>query len=131
MSRTFTTENLASLFDAFNRHDIAAIMAHFAEDCVFLTAAGPHAFGDRIEGKAAVARAFEAVWTAMPDVRWDDHRHFLSADGSRGVSEWIFRATDRDGNRIEQWGVDLFRIRDGLIIEKSALRKQRTGNAAR
>ena len=61
----------------------------------------------------------------MPDVQWADHEHFLSEDGTRGVSQWTFRATNPDGTRTEVQGADLFRIRDGQIVEKQAMRKQR------
>lgn len=125
MSALLTAADLKATFDAFNRHDIDAVMTHFAEDCVFFTVAGDHEYGNRIEGKPAIARAFENVWTTMPDVQWADHSHFLSEDGSRGVSQWTFRATNPDGTRTEVQGVDLFRIQDGRIVEKQAIRKQR------
>ncbi len=125
MSTPLTASDLAALFDAFNRHDIDAVMAPFAEDCVFYTVAGEAEHGTRIEGREAIARAFTGVWTAMPDVQWADHSHFLSEDGTRGVSQWTFRATNPDGTRIEVQGADLFRIADGRIVEKQALRKQR------
>ena len=89
------------------------------------TVAGDNEYGNRIEGRDAIARAFEGVWTTMPDVQWADHEHFLSEDGTRGVSQWTFRATNPDGTRTEVQGVDLFRIRDGRIVEKQAIRKQR------
>ncbi|MGC9448239.1 nuclear transport factor 2 family protein [Cereibacter johrii] len=125
MSTPLTASDLAALFDAFNRHDIDAVMAPFAEDCVFYTVAGEAEHGTRIEGREAIARAFTGVWTAMPDVQWADHSHFLSEDGTRGVSQWTFRATNPDGTRIEVQGADLFRIENGRIVEKQALRKQR------
>ncbi|QFQ88413.1 DUF4440 domain-containing protein [Paracoccus kondratievae] len=125
MTRKLTADDLKATFDAFNRHDIDGVMTHFAPDCVFYTVGGEYEYGNRIEGKAAIASAFQAVWTTMPDVQWADHTHFLSGDGTRGVSQWTFRATNPDGTRIEVQGVDLFRIRDGLIVEKQALRKQR------
>lgn len=125
MTRKLTVADLKATFDAFNRHDIDAVMTHFAEDCVFYTVAGDHEFGTRIEGREAIANAFTGVWSAMPDVEWAGHSHFLSEDGSRGVSEWTFKATNPDGTRIEVQGADLFRIRDGKIVEKQAIRKQR------
>lgn len=92
---------------------------------MFYTVAGEAEHGTRIEGREAIARAFTGVWTAMPDVQWADHSHFLSEDGTRGVSQWTFRATNPDGTRIEVEGADLFRIENGRIVEKQALRKQR------
>ena len=130
MSRPLTEKDLAATFDAFNRHDLSGVMAHFADDCVFFTVAGEEEHGTRIVGRAAIAQAFEGVWTSMPDVQWADHAHFISEDGSRGVSQWTFRATNPDGTRNEVQGVDLFRIEDGKLVEKQAFRKQRPSLAA-
>lgn len=127
---SLTADDLKATFEAFNRHDIDGVMTHFADDCVFNTIGGEEVYGTRIEGREAIARAFAGVWTAMPDVQWADHEHFLSEDGTRGVSQWTFRATNPDGTRIEVQGVDLFRIRDGRIVEKQAFRKQRPSLAA-
>lgn len=131
MSCTLTADDLKATFDAFNRHDIDGVMTHFGDDCVFYTVAGDHEYGSRIEGRAAIAEAFEGVWAAMPDVQWADHSHFVSQDGTRGVSQWTFRATNPDGTRTEVQGADLFRFRDGKIVEKQAIRKQRPPVAAK
>ncbi|PTX48255.1 nuclear transport factor 2 family protein [Gemmobacter lutimaris] len=120
---TLTADDLKATFDAFNRHDIDAVMTHFAEDCVFTTVGGSEVFGTRIEGRDAIAQAFVAVWTAMPDAEWADHRHFVCGD--RAVSEWTFRGTDAEGRRTEAQGVDLFTLRDGKLVMKQAFRKQR------
>lgn len=116
-----TAEDLAATFDAFNRHDVESVMRCFAEDCVFYTVSGPEVYGNKVEGAEAIARAFTAVWTAMPDAHWDHHSHFVHGD--RAVSEWTFSGTNADGSRIEAQGADLFTLRDGKIIVKQALRK--------
>lgn len=128
MTRVTTPADLAALFDAFNRHDLDAIMAFFAEDSIFDAVAGPEAHGTRFEGRDAIARAFASVWTAMPDARWDHRDHLVQGD--RAVSEWTFSGTAADGSRIEAEGADLFRLRDGCITHKQALRKQRPAIAA-
>lgn len=129
MTKELTEADLAATFDAFNRHEIEAVMEHFAEDCVFYTVGGSEVFGTRIEGRKAIADAFVAVWTGMPDATWDRHSHFVCGD--RGVSEWTFRGTDASGMRVEAEGADLFTIRDGKIVVKQALRKQRPAFEAR
>ena len=103
-------------------------MRHFAENCVFEAAAGPEAYGARHEGRDAVAQAFEAVWKAMPDAHWAHRDHLVQGD--RAVSEWTFTGTNADGSRIETQGADLFRLHDGRIVHKQALRKQRPPLAA-
>jgi uncharacterized protein (TIGR02246 family) len=114
---------LDSMFQAFNRHDAKTVVNLMTEDCVFDAAAGPHLFGARHVGRAAIRTAFEQVWTTFPDVRWDDVQHFPFGD--RAVSEWIFRATVKDGSRIEVRGCDLFTLRDGKVAVKNAFRKDR------
>jgi len=123
MTKTLTPQDLADTFDAFNRHEIDAVMAHFADDCVFYTVGGDEKFGTKIEGSPAIAAAFSAVWAGMKDAHWDHHSHFVAGD--RAVSEWTFSGTDANGMRIEAEGADLFTLRDGRIVVKQALRKSR------
>ena len=123
MTRELTAQDLADTFDAFNRHDVDAVMKLFADDCVFYTVAGNQAHGTRIDGAEAIAKAFAGVWQAMPDAHWAHHGHFVCGD--RAVSEWTFSGTQADGSRIEAEGADLFTLRDGKIVVKQALRKQR------
>ena len=123
MTSNLTPEDLAETFDAFNRHDVDAVMKHFADDCLFYTVGGPEVYGSKVEGRDAIAKAFSSVWEQMPDARWDHHSHFVHGD--RAVSEWTFSGTAADGSRIEAQGADLFTLRDGQIVVKQALRKQR------
>ena len=114
---------LNALFAAFNRHDGAGVMACMTDDIVFDTAAGPDICGRRLAGSAEVRGAFEATWTSMPDVSWECTRHAVFGD--RALSEWIFRATAANGQRIEVQGCDLFEFRGNRICSKSAFRKER------
>lgn len=123
MANTLTAADLSATFDAFNRHDIDGVMKCFADDCVFYTVAGPEAHGTKIEGAGAIASAFSGVWETMKDAHWEHHSHFVHGD--RAVSEWTFSGTNPDGSRVEAEGADLFTLRDGKIIVKQALRKQR------
>lgn len=123
MTKTLTAQDLSETFDAFNRHDVDGVMTHFADDCVFYTVGGDEAYGTKIEGADAIAKAFSAVWAGMNDAHWDHHSHFVNGD--RAVSEWTFSGTGADGMRVEAQGADLFTLRDGKIIVKQALRKSR------
>lgn len=116
-------DDLAALFDAFNRHDRTGIMRFFAPDAVFNTVGGPEAHGSRIEGEESIGAAFEAVWRAMPDARWKTLSHFVAGD--RAVSEWLFTGTAADGSRTEAEGADIFTLSHGLVCVKQALRKNR------
>lgn len=117
-------EDFDLLFQAFNRHDIDAVMSYFHDDVVFETVAGPESHGTRIVGKAAVRAQFENTWGTMPDVQWTNDSYFLF-EGDRVVSECTFVATNPDGWRQHADSVDLFTIQDGKIISKRAFRKQR------
>jgi len=121
--REVTTEVLQAFADAWNRHDVDALMSFMAEDCVFEASAGPEVCGTRYAGREAVRAGFEDVWATFPDAHWSGARHFVSGD--RGVSEWTFTGTRADGTRVEVRGCDLFTFRDGKIALKNSYRKNR------
>lgn len=129
MSESITPATLAAFGDAWNRHDIEALMSFMHDDCVFLTAAGPDACGTRHAGREAVRAAFPAGWATVRDAQWEDAEHRVHGD--HGVSTWTFRGTAPDGTRIEVDGVDLFTFRDGKILVKNTYRKARPNLPAR
>ena len=116
-------EFLQSFVDAFNAHDVKAIMSHMTEDCVFEASAGPDADGEKFTGREEVKKAFENVFATFPDAHWGTPRHFIQGD--RGFSEWVFTGTKTDGTRIEVTGCDLFTFKDGKIAIKNSYRKNR------
>ena len=109
--------------DAWNRHDLDALMSMMTDDCVFEASAGSEVNGERSEGKQAVRAAYAAVFETFPDAHWANARHFVA--GNRGVSEWTFTGTRKDGKRVEVTGCDLFTFRDGKIAIKNSYRKNR------
>ena len=109
--------------DAWNRHDLDALMSMMSDDCVFQASAGDAVDGQRNEGPHAVRAAYAAVFDAFPDAHWANARHFIA--GERGVSEWTFTGTRTDGKRVEVTGCDLFTFRDGKIVIKNSYRKNR------
>jgi steroid delta-isomerase-like uncharacterized protein len=119
-----TTEFLQAFADAFNRHDAEALISFMTDDCVFEASAGPDVCGARYRGRHAVSAAFVEVWTTFPDAHWGNAHHFVCGD--RGVSEWTFTGTRRDGSRVEVHGCDLFTFRDGKIALKNSYRKNRS-----
>ena len=118
-----TTEVLQAFADAWNRHDVGAIMSFMTEDCVFESSAGPDICGTRYVGREAVRAGFEEVWSVYPDAHWGNACHFVHGD--RGVSEWTFTGTREDGTRVEVHGCDLFILRAGKIALKNSYRKNR------
>lgn len=109
--------------DAWNDHDMDALMSMMTEDCVFEPSAGNAVNGERHEGQRAVRAAYEAVFAQYPDAHWANARHFVT--GNRGVSEWTFTGTRTDGSRVEVTGCDLFTFRNGQIAVKNSFRKHR------
>lgn len=114
---------LQSFADAFNAHDIKAIMSHMTDDCVFEASAGPDVDGQKFMGQEQVKKAFEDVFATFPDARWSNPRHFIT--GERGFTEWIFTGTKKDGMKVEVTGCDLFTFKDGKIAVKNSYRKNR------
>ena len=118
-----TTDVLQAFADAWNRHDVEALMSFMTEDCVFEASGGSEICGTRYAGREAVRAGFAEVFATFPDARWGGARHFVHGD--RGVSEWTFTGTRLDGARVEVHGCDLFTFRDGKIALKNSYRKNR------
>ncbi len=124
MSNEGTILLLQRVLDAFNAHDLDAIMEHFSDDCVFDSPRGPDPWGRRFVGKAEVRRGLAARFEGIPDVSYGEADDF--ACGRRGVSEWTLTGTDLDGHRIEVRGCDLWTFGDdGLIVRKDSFWKLR------
>ena len=102
--------------EAFNRHDVDAVMAAMTDDCVFDSTPPPD--GQRYEGQAAVRAAWQQLFDASPTAVFEAEEIF--AAGDRCVVRWLYRWTDADGKPGHVRGVDLFRIRDGKVAEKLA-----------
>lgn len=122
-NKEVTVEFLQSFADAFNAHDIKAIMSHMTDDCVFEASAGPDFDGEKFTGQQQVKEAFEDVFKTFPNAHWGNTQHFVS--GNRGFSEWIFTGTKSDGTKVEVMGCDLFTFKDGKIAIKNSYRKNR------
>ncbi|HXG75825.1 MAG TPA: nuclear transport factor 2 family protein [Gaiellaceae bacterium] len=109
---------LGRMLDAFNRHDLDAIMSLFVDDCVFESPRGPDPWGRRFEGKPAVAEGLAARFTGIPDVTYESHGDFVA--GERGASEWTLRGTTVDGSSLEVRGCDLWTFRGDEIVRKDS-----------
>ncbi len=124
-TQTLTTETLEAIADAFNRHDLDAIMSFFAEDAVFESPKGPDAWGRRFVGREQVREGLAARFAGIPDVHYGDGVHWVSGD--RGVSEWTLTGTTTDGEQLRLRGCDLWTFRDGQVVKKDSYWKMRTG----
>src|SRR5262245_35173161 len=114
-TESVTVETLEAIADAFNQHDLNAIMAHFADDCVLEMPRGPEPWGQRFEGTDAVRAALATRFTGIPDVHYGEARHWVSGDF--GVSEWTLTGTNTDGQRLNVRGCDHWTFRGDKVIK--------------
>jgi ketosteroid isomerase-like protein len=109
---------LEQMADAFNRHDLDAIMSLFADDCVLELPRGADPWGTRCVGKAEVREGLAGRFRGIPDVHYGDARHFVGGD--RGASEWTLTGTTSDGERLEVRGCDLWTFEGDRIAVKDS-----------
>jgi ketosteroid isomerase-like protein len=111
-------ETLKAIFDAFNAHDLDAIMDFFADDCSLDMPRGPDPWGQRFVGKAAVREGLATRFKGLPDVHYSEDRHWTS--GNMGVSEWLLTGTRPDGSPVRVRGCDHYEFRGGKVVRKDA-----------
>jgi ketosteroid isomerase-like protein len=102
-------ETVEAFGTAWAAHDLDATLALVTDDCVF-DATGPAPDGARHVGRDAV----RAAWTAIFDdtaSTFEAEETFASDD--RVVQRWRYSWGDGHVR-----GVDVFRVRDGLVAEK-------------
>jgi steroid delta-isomerase-like uncharacterized protein len=122
-----TRTDLETLIDryneAWNAHDVDAIMAMHAPDMVFEN----HTAGERAEG-AAVREHVAAIFEGWPDISFETRRLYVRDDLI--VQEWTATAThsramrrgelvaEASGRAVRWDGMDIIPVRDGLITRK-------------
>jgi steroid delta-isomerase-like uncharacterized protein len=110
---------LEQLLDAFNRHDLDAILAYFADDCTFDMPRGPDPWGRRWRGKAQVREGLASRFTGIPDVHYGEARNWVCGD-TFGVTEWTLTGTTTNGVPVNVRGCDHYTFRDGQIVRKDS-----------
>lgn len=110
--------------DAWNRHDVEAILAMHTPDSVFHN----HTSGGEVVGCEAIRSVVTGVFETFPDILFTLRRLYLRDD--LVVQEWTATAThDRavtyngrvlqpTGKKISWDGVDVLPMRDGLVLRK-------------
>jgi ketosteroid isomerase-like protein len=124
MSSVPTIETLQAITEAFNRHDLEAIMEFFTDDGVFESPRGADPWGRRFVGKAAIREGLAMRFSGIPDVHYGGDDHFVVGD--RGASEWTLTGNTKEGERLEVRGCDLWTFRGGLVSRKDSFWKIRT-----
>jgi ketosteroid isomerase-like protein len=109
--------------EVWNAHDLDGIIDMFTDDVVFEASFGEQPWGTRAVGKAAARELIANMIERVPDVRWDEIRHFVSPE--HATVESVTTGTPRDGARFEVHLVDVLTIRDGKITAKRSYRKGR------
>jgi ketosteroid isomerase-like protein len=110
-----STQTIIERFnEAFNRHDVDAIMNGMTDDCVFENTR-PAPDGTRITGQAAVRTFWEEFFRRSPQAHFDTEETI--AAGDRCIVRWRYSWV-RDGTPGHVRGVDVFRVRDGKVAEK-------------
>jgi steroid delta-isomerase-like uncharacterized protein len=109
--------------DAWNRHDVDAIMAMHAPDMVFEN----HTAGERAEGEE-VREHIAAIFAGWPDIAFTTRRLYVR--DNLVVQEWTASATHNreltrgdlvapaSGKRIEWKGMDVIPFEGGLVKRK-------------
>ena len=115
-----TVETLKQILNAFNQHDLNAIMEFFSDDCSFDFQRGQEPWGQRFIGKAQVRKALAGRFKGIPDVHYGEDRHWISAEGDRGVSEWTLAGTTTSGKSVKMRGCDHWEFRNGKVTRKDS-----------
>jgi steroid delta-isomerase-like uncharacterized protein len=110
--------------DAWNRHDVEAIVAMHTEDSVFCN----HTSGGEAVGHDAIRRIVSGVFQTFPDIRFDLRRLYVRDD--LVVQEWTASATHRKpvkykdatlvptGKTVRWNGIDVIPMREGRVARK-------------
>ncbi len=115
-----TEDTLKQILDAFNRHDLDAIMEFFSDDCSFDFPRGPESWGQRFEGKVQVREALAGRFKGIPDVHYGEDSHWISENGKNGVSEWTLTGTTISGVGINVRGCDLWEFNNDKVSRKNS-----------
>jgi ketosteroid isomerase-like protein len=109
--RTDGAAIVAAFGAAWRAHDLDAALALTTDDCLF-ESTGPGPDGEAHRGHDALRRAWQAIFD-------DTESRFELEEsipcGDRVVERWVYHW---NGGHIR--GVDVFRVRDGLVAEKLA-----------
>ena len=114
---------LDAITNAYNRNDIDAVMAFFADDAVFDHAAGPDINGTRFSGLDTIRSIFEGLFNNVESVKWTpiDTRIY----GDKAYCEFHRVAKLKSGEIQDFLSIDILTFREGLIIHKDTYYKNR------
>lgn len=106
-----TTELMRRFNDVFLRHDPTELPELIAPDCVIENTT-PAPNGARTVGRDACVALWKEIAT-MPGTYFD--LEDVVVTGDRAIIRWRFYRGEGESNSVR--GVNLMRVRDGLIVE--------------
>lgn len=101
--------------DAFNRHDVAGMMKLMSDDCLFENT-DPAPDGTVYSGKQAVTAFWQEFFRESPNAHIEIEEIF--GMGFHCIMRWKYEWVDSAGQKGHVRGVDVFKLKDDLIIEK-------------
>lgn len=101
--------------EAFNRHDVAAMMQLMSDDCIFENTA-PAPDGAVYKGKAAITQFWQEFFRESPQAHIEIEDIF--GLGMRCIMRWRYDWVDGAGQKGHVRGVDIFQVKNGFISEK-------------
>ena len=103
------------LTDALNAGNLEAVMSLWTEDCTFENTYPPPD-GMRYQGKPAVQAFWEEFFRTSSQAKFEIEEIFALND--RCIMRWTYHWLDGQGTQGHIRGVDVYRVRDGIILEK-------------
>ena len=104
--------------DGFNRDDLEAVMAHFADDAVY-----DEFDGRRHVGRDAIRAAFVPQFRGdFGRIRFHEEDLFVDPAAGRALIAWTC-TLERDGKTRAWRGLDVLHVRDGKIVVKETYAK--------
>ncbi len=100
--------------DAFNSHDVDAVMAAMTTDCLFENT-NPPPDGARLVGRDAVRAYWALFFEKNPDATFESEETIVMGD--RCIVRWVYRKM-KNGKPWHLRGVDVFKVREGKVMEK-------------
>ena len=121
----FTPDRLRAFFDAWNAHDVEAIVSYFTPDGAYYASIGPDDAGTAFHGTAELHRGVSAFLSNYGDVHYTDLVVGMSG-ADRAFASWTFHGISPEGQPMTYRGVDLFVFEGDRIVGEDAYRKERS-----
>lgn len=100
---------------AFNLHDVEAMMSLMTEDCLFENTYPPPD-GESIWGKSNVKIFWDTFFQDSPKANIEIEE--IVVCGERIIQRWVYQWEESNRKKGYVRGVDIFLLRESLILEK-------------